>query len=99
MNLIHRRRDVCDHVLLHGQLEQQFADPSTQRPQLALQHIRKDTREIAGGVLRIQVAGVEADGLFDILVFRGTVVFCIAALISLYAIKDALVSFVYKQFE
>ena len=78
VDLIHRRRDIRDHVLLHDQLEQQLADSSTQRPQLSVQHIRKDAWEIAGGVLRIQIAGIESDRLLDVLVFRGTVVFCIA---------------------
>ena len=42
--------------------------PSVFRPQLSLQHRRGHGADIGFGVLRIQIAGVELDRLFDILI-------------------------------
>ena len=48
--------------------------PFPEDTQLSLQHIREDTRQIFLRVFRIQVAGIELDRLFDVLIFGGAVV-------------------------
>ena len=67
-------RQICHDVPAHCLLEEQMAHPFSEGPQLSLQHIGEDTGQIGFGMLRIQIAGVELDRLFDILIFGGAVV-------------------------
>ncbi|CAN3986753.1 Fe-S cluster assembly scaffold protein NifU, partial [Dysosmobacter welbionis] len=68
---------ISHEVLLHRQLEQQVSHPFAQGPQLAIQYVGQYSGQILIGPLRVQVAGVELNRLFDILIFCGAVVFLV----------------------
>ena len=53
--------------------EQQFPDAAAQCAQLTLQHGGEDAGQVAVGLLRIQIAGVELDRFLNVLILRGAV--------------------------
>ena len=59
------------------QLEQQPAYPASQCAQLPFQYIREDTGKIAVCILGIQVAGIELNGLFNVIIMGGTVILAV----------------------
>ncbi|MBM6939506.1 hypothetical protein H7U37_13415 [Pseudoflavonifractor phocaeensis] len=67
-------QDISHEVLVHRQLEQQVSHPFTECIQLAFQHIGQDAGQVSIGRFRIQIAGVETNGLFDKFISGGAVI-------------------------